>query len=338
MLHRSVAIAGTGAHHPAQLVPNAVFDDWFGPGIDQWLVDNLNIRQRYWMADDEATSDLCLPAARQAMEAAGIGPEQVDLLIVATDTPDQLSPSTASVVQHKLGAARAATFDLNSACAGFVTGLDVASRFVGMPGRYQHALVIGAYGMSKHLNRSDKKTVTLFADGAGAVVLRGEDRPAGASAASQHGWLGCDLSSDGQYWDWMGVYGGGTAKVTTHAGLDAHEHQLVFARKFPKEVNPDTWAQMVPALAARLGFSPADVDRYVFTQLNIGSIHETLDRLGLPRDRAHTVMDRVGYTGSACIPMALHDAVISGRANPGELVMLVASGGGLTFAAAAFRL
>jgi 3-oxoacyl-[acyl-carrier-protein] synthase-3 len=136
----------------------------------------------------------------------------------------------------------------------------------------------------------------------------------------------------------MGVYGGGTAAPTTPARLASGDHQLVFARKFPKEVNPDTWAAMIPALAGRLGFDPADVDQFIFTQLNIGSIHETLDRLGLPRDRAHTIMDRVGYTGSACIPMALHDAVATGRARPGDLVMLVASGGGLSFAAAALRL
>ncbi|HMV69719.1 MAG TPA: ketoacyl-ACP synthase III [Myxococcota bacterium] len=328
MLQRSVVLAGTGAHHPAHLVPNVMFDAWFGPGVGDWLVENLAIRQRYWMGEDEATSDLCVPAAREALERAGIGPADVDLLIVATDTPDQPSPSTASVVQHKLGAARAATFDLNTACAGFVTALDVASRFLGLAGPYRHALVIGAYGMSKHLNRADKKTVTLFADGAGAAVLRAEDGPG-------RGWLGADLVSDGQYWDWMGVYGGGTRRPVTQASIEAHDHQLVFARKFPKEVNPETWSRMVPALCERLGFSPADVDRYVFTQLNIGSIYETLDRLGLPRDRAHTIMDRVGYTGSACIPMALHDAIVTGRVSRGDRIMLVASGGGLTFAAAA---
>jgi 3-oxoacyl-[acyl-carrier-protein] synthase-3 len=330
MLQRSVTVAGTGAHHPARCVPNAELDLRYGAGTGAWLETNLAIRQRYWMADDERTSDLCLPAAHQALAAAGITAADLDLIIVATDTPDQPSPSTASVVQHRIGAPRAATFDLNSACAGFVTALDVAARFVGAPGRYAHALVIGAYGMSKHLNPDDKKTATLFADGAGAVVLRGGD---GAS-----GWLGCDLRSDGQYWDWMGVYGGGTAAPTTPARLASGDHQLVFARKFPKEVNPDTWAAMIPALAGRLGFDPADVDQFIFTQLNIGSIHETLDRLGLPRDRAHTIMDRVGYTGSACIPMALHDAVATGRARPGDLVMLVASGGGLSFAAAALRL
>lgn len=331
MLQRSVILAGTGSHHPKNLVPNSVFDDWFGPGVGDWLVQNLAIRQRYWMDQDEATSDLCVPAAREAMERAGVGAGDIDLIIVATDTPDQPSPSTASVVQHKLGAPRAATFDLNTACAGFVTAVDVASRFLAMPGRYQHALVIGAYGMSKHLNRQDKKTVTLFADGAGAAVLR-------ASEEAGRGWLGADLISDGQYWDWMGVYGGGTRRPVTPESLAEHDHQLIFARKFPKEVNPDTWSRMVPEYCRRLGITPAEVDRYVFTQLNIGSIHETLDRLGLPHDRAHTVMDRVGYTGSACIPMALHDAIVTGRAKPGDTVMLVASGGGLTFAAGAFRL
>jgi 3-oxoacyl-[acyl-carrier-protein] synthase-3 len=264
------------------------------------------------------------------MAAAGVAADGIDLLIVATDTPDQPSPSTASVVASRLGL-RCGSFDLNSACSGFVTALDVGARFLRSDPTYRQVLVVGAYAMSRHLNPDDKKTVTLFADGAGAVVLRGE-------AASGRGWRGSELLTEGAYWDWMGIYGGGARVPSTPEVVAAREHQLVFAKKFPKEINPATWSKMIPRVCEKAGFAMEDVALFVFTQLNIGSIHETLDLLELPRTRAHTVMDRFAYTGSACIPMALHDALQQGKAGPGDRVVLVASGGGLTFAASAWQL
>jgi 3-oxoacyl-[acyl-carrier-protein] synthase-3 len=328
---RRAVISGSGVYTPDNLVPNAVFDERFGPGVGDWLVRNLDIRQRYWMSDDQATSDLIVEAARVTLADAGLGVEEVDLLIVATDTSDYLSPSTASVVQHKLGLRKAGAFDLNSACAGFVTAVDMAAKYIAADPTYRHILVVGAYGMSRFLNQNDKKTVTLFADGAGAVLLSANDDPS-------RGFLGADLECQGQYAEWMGVYGGGTARPSTPESLAANDHRLVFARKFPKEINPETWTRMVQSLCERLEITPGDVDHYVFTQLNINSIRETLDNLGIPHDRTTTVMDRVGYTGSACIPMALDAARKQGAVKQGDLVMLVASGGGLSFAAAAIRL
>lgn len=328
---RRAAILGTGSHHPERLVPNSVFDEQFGPGVDDWLVENLTIRQRYWAADDEATSDLCVVAAERALAAAGIGPEDLDLIVLSTDTPDYLSPSTASVVQDRLGAKKAGTFDVNAACSGFVIGVDTASKFIAADARYQHVLVLGGYVMSRHLDMNDKKTVTLFADGAGAAVL-------GAHEASDgRGVLGARMHTEGQYHDWMGIYAGGTRRPVDAAVLAEGAHKLQFVHKFPKEINPVTWIRMVRELCADLQITPADVDHYVFTQLNINSIHEALDGLEVPRERGHTVMHKFGYTGSACIPMALDDLVAAGRVERGQLVMLVASGGGLSFAALAFR-
>lgn len=324
-------IAATGSYHPERLVPNAFFDERFGAGVGDWLVQNLDIHQRYWMADDQATSDLCVEAAKVALARGGIGPEQIDLLIVATDTPDQPSPSTASVVQHVLGAANAGTFDLNAACSGFVIGLDVASKYIATDAHYRNVLVIGGYGMSRHLNPDDKKTVTLFADGAGAVLLRASDADDG------RGFLRARLTTRGEYHGWMGIYGGGTRQPVTPEVLAARGHQLAFTKKFPVELNPTTWTEMIRGLCAELGITPQDVDHYVFTQLNLNSIHQTLDALEVPRDRAPLVMNRVGYTGSACLPMAFDDRVSRGGVKPGDLVMFVASGGGLSFAVAAFR-
>lgn len=323
-------IAATGSYHPENLIPNSVFDEQFGDGVDAWLVQNLTIRQRYWASPDQATSDLCVEAARRALDRAAVRADELDLIIVATDTPDYLSPSTASVVQHKLGAKGAGTFDVNAACSAFVIGLDMASKYIAADPRYRNILVLGGYAMSRHLNRDDKKTVTLFADGAGAALLQPGD--------GERGFIAAKLHTEGQYHDWMGIYGGGTRQPVTEALLAERGHQLVFARKFPKEINPQTWTRMIAELCEEVGRTPTDVDHYIFTQLNIHSIWETLDNLGVPKGRAHTIMDRVAYTGSACIPMAFDDLVRSVGVEPGQTVCFVASGGGLSFATALFTL
>lgn len=328
---RNAVIASTGAYHPERCIPNAVFDEQFGEGVDDWLVENLTIRQRYWAAPEQATSDLCVEAARVALDRGGISAEDLDLIILATDTPDFLSPSTASVVQDRLGAKKAGTFDVNAACSAFVIGLDMGAKYVAADPQYDNVLVLGGYTMSRHLDRDDKKTVTLFADGAGAILLRAGDEPG-------RGHLGGRLRTEGQYHGWMGIYAGGTRRPVDEAVLAEGAQKLRFVHKFPKEINPRTWEAMIREQCDALGITPGDVDHYVFTQLNINSIHETLDALGVPRDRAHTVMDRFGYTGSACIPMAFDDLVQTGRPEPGDLVFFVASGGGLSFAIAAFRL
>ncbi|MCA9544505.1 MAG: ketoacyl-ACP synthase III, partial [Myxococcales bacterium] len=218
------------------------------------------------------------------------------------------------------------TFDINTACAGFVTALDIARKFLAADAQYTHALVIGAYAMSRFLDLDDKKTATLFADGAGAVVLRAE-------AGDGPGLGPCKLHTDGQYHGWMGIYAGGAARPITPERLAAREHTVKFVHKFPVSVNPDTWTRLIGELCEAQGITPLDIDRYVFTQLNINSIHETLTRLGVPTERGHTVMQQLGYTGSACIPMAFDDAVRSGAVGPGDRVAFVASGGGLAFAA-----
>ena len=264
------------------------------------------------------------------MEAAGVGAADIDLIIVATDTPEYISPSTAAVLQHRLGAKKAGTFDLNTACAGFVTAIDVAAKYIVADDRYQHVLVIGAYAMSKYLNLADKKTVTLFADGAGGVVLS-------AQTDTERGFAASELRTEGQYAGWMGIYGGGTHLPLNAERVANKEHLLQFVQKFPKELNPTYWTDMTQQLCQRLGVQPSDIAHFFITQININSIRETLDRLGLPHDRATTIMHHYGYTGSAAIPMALDLAARSGKIKPGDLIMLIGSGGGLAFAAAAFK-
>lgn len=328
---RSAVIKASGMYVPERKLDNEYFNKKLGINVSDWLEEVVKIHSRRWCADDESTSDLCVNAAKECLSEAGLAADELDLIIVATDTPDYISPSTATVVQDKMGAVKAGTFDINSACAGFVTALDIAARYIKSDEYYNNILVIGAYAMSKHLNKNDKKTVTLFADGAGAVLLTAEEK-------SERGFLTSELKSLGQYNSWMGIYGGGTAMPMTHEGIDNNDHKLKFVHKFPKELNPTTWAKMAENLNNRLELSSDQVDHYFITQLNINSIWETLDLLNQSHDKAHTVMHDYAYTGSACIPMAFHDARKRGKIKTGDLVYFIGSGGGLAFASAAFRL
>ncbi len=328
---RNATIIACGAYAPEKIIPNSYFNQLLGEDVDTWLRENVHIHERRWCAPDESTADLAENAARQALERAGITAKDLDLIIIATDTPEFVSPSTASVVQHRLGAENAGTFDVNTACAGFVTALDIGSKYIRADEQYHHVLVVGAYAMSKYLNMEDKKTVTLFADGAGAVVLKAEE-------TEGTGFLASELISKGEYNEWMGIYGGGTHQPVDEKALAQHDHQLKFVRKFPKELNPEIWTKMARNLCCRIQAEPADVARYFITQININAIWETLDRLGEPHEKGHTIMHHYGYTGSACIPMAFNDAWEKGLVKKGDLVFFIGSGGGLAFASAAFRL
>ena len=327
---RNARIISTGAYAPERVVTNEWFNEWFNEDVDTWLRNNVQIFERRWCAEDESTVDLCFHAANQAMERAGITSKDLDLIIVATDTPEYVSPSTASVLQHKLGANQAGTFDINTACAGFVTALDIGSKYIIADAQYKRILVIGAYAMSKYINMEDKKSATLFADGAGAVILE-------ATEEEGVGFLACELITEGQYHDWMGIYGGGTYKPITEEVITHHDHQLKFVKKFPKELNPEIWSKMANNLCDKTGENIHDVKQFFITQINIQSIFETMDRLGVDREKAHTIMHYYGYTGSACIPMALNDAWEKKKFEKGDLLFFIGSGGGLAFASCAFR-
>lgn len=326
---RNAVIKSVGAYAPEKVLPNSYFNELLGEDVDTWLRTNLTIKERRWCSEEQATSDLAVESAKVALERAGLKPEDLDLLIVSTDTPDYISPSTASVVQEKLHAVNAGTFDINTACAGFVTGIDTATKFIKADENYNNILVIGAYAMSKYLDLQDKKTVTLFADGAGAVVLSAEE-------TNERGYLGSKLHSEGQYNGWMGIYSGGTKDPLTPEKVQNKNHLLKFVKKFPKEINPTVWTRMITEVTSRQNISPKNVKHYFLTQININSIWETMDNLGVERERAHTIMDRFAYTGSACIPMALNDAYEKGELKKGDPMVFMGSGGGLAFACALF--
>lgn len=328
-MKRNAKIIATGMYAPDKIVTNEYFNKLLGEDVGTWLEENLTIKERRWCNDDESTADLAEQVSRILLDKANLKPEDLDLIILSTDTPEYISPSTASVLQHRLGAKNAGTFDINTACAGFVTAVDMGAKYIQTDDQYNNILVIGVYAMSKYLNLEDKKTVTLFADGAGGVILQ--------STTEDRGWLASQLHTEGQYADWMGIYAGGTKASVNKTTIANHDHQLKFVRKFPKEINPITWTKMVTDTVNRSGYKVSDIDMIFLTQININGIRETLDNLGLSMEKTHTVMDRYGYTGSACIPMALAEADALGKIKPGDLVVFMGSGGGLAFATAVFK-
>jgi 3-oxoacyl-[acyl-carrier-protein] synthase-3 len=323
-------IISTGIYVPEQIVTNDDLSCILGEDINEFVTNVLGIHERHVCADDESTADLATHASRQALETASLDPAELDLIILATDTPEQLSPATSVVVQHRLGAVNAGTFDVNCACAGFVTALDTASKFISADSAYRNVLVVGAYAISKYLDWHDKKTATIFADGAGAVLLQAsEDRP---------GFLAGKLRADGSFHDHMGIYAGGTHLPITSQVIDEGRWTKVrFAKKYPAEVNTEGWPAIVKEVLAKSKLTLDDIKLFLFTQVNLSTIKEVMAKLELPMERTHTIMQKWGYTGSACIPMVLHDAINAGKLQRGENVIMCASGGGLNMGCVAFK-
>jgi 3-oxoacyl-[acyl-carrier-protein] synthase-3 len=326
---RKAKIIATGHYAPERVVPNSFFNEMYHEDVDAFLKANRNIYERRYASAAQVTSDLAVEAAQRALAAAQVKASDLDLIIVSTDTPDYISPSTASVVQYKLGAVNAGTFDINTACAGFVTAVDVGSKFIVADEQYKNVLVIGAYLMSRYLDFSDKKIATLFADGAGAAVLTPSD--------DETGVLHTKLMTDGQYHDYMGIYAGGTAIAVSPEAIANKDHLLRFAKKIPLETNATYWPKLIREVAAAIDIPVSAIDMFFFTQININSINQTLDTLGIPHDRSHNVMNKYGYTGSAAIAMALDDGVQHHRLKRGDIVFLVSSGGGMAMAVSAIR-
>nr|BFD58139.1 ketoacyl-ACP synthase III [Bdellovibrio sp. CKG001]BFD61566.1 ketoacyl-ACP synthase III [Bdellovibrio sp. HM001] len=326
---RKATIVGTGMYAPERVITNQYFNDLYKKDIGTFLSEQRNIRERRWMNPEQRTSDLILPAAEEAMKVAGITAKDLDLIIVSTDTPDYLSPSTASVVAYRLGAVNAGTYDINTACAGFVVGCDIASKYIAADSKYKNVLVVGAYGMSKYLNFDDYKIASLFADGAGAVVLQ--------PSKDSSGFIDSQMYTDGQYHDYMGIYAGGTAQPVSHQVIENKGHLLAFPKRIPPETNGIHWPRLTHQILDRIKKNPSDIQHFFITQFNVQSIYETMDQLSLPRERAHYVMDRYGYTGSASIGMAVADAAYQKKMKKGDLVFMLGSGGGMSMAALALE-
>lgn len=329
-MNRHVKILATGSHVPERVVTNAEVDALLGESTNEWLLTNVGIRERRWMANGETTSDLITQASQKALERASIGAEDLGLIIVSTDTPDYLSPSTSIVVQYKLGANKAGCYDVNSACAGWVMALDQGARYLMTEPSMKYILVAGGYGMSRFLDFTDKKTANLFADGAGAVVLGISDEP---------GFISSNFLAVGEFHDALGIYTGGAFRPCTPENLTAYGPPKVeFVRRFPKTFNTEFWPKLMQGALDKGGLNFADVDQYYFTQLNLRTIEYMMELIKQPIEKTHWVMDKWGYTGSPCVAMALDDAIAQGKGpKAGDVILFCASGGGITMGSSIWR-
>ena len=313
-------IAGTGSYLPEKVLTNRDLERLVDTS-DEWIFTRTGIRQRHIAADNEKTSDLAFHASRRALEAAAVAPHDIDLVIVATTTPDMVFPSTACLLQARLGIGNGPAFDMQAVCSGFVYALATADQLM-RSGQYRHALVVGAEIYSRILDWSDRSTCVLFGDGAGAVVL---------STSGEPGILASRLHADGRYAGILSVPGTVAGGEISGRPLLQMEGNTVFklAVRVLDEVAHETLA------AARLDKS--ELDWLVPHQANIRIIQATAKKLGLSMERVITTVDRHANTSAASVPLALDEAVRGGRIRSGQHVMLEGVGGGFTWGAVLVR-
>ena len=307
-------IIGTGSYLPEKVLTNADLEKIVDTS-DEWITTRTGIKQRHIAAEHESVSDLALAAARRAIEAAGIAPQEIDLIVFATSTPDMIFPSSACLLQGKLGIKGGTAFDVQAVCSGFVYALSVADKFV-RSGQHRCALVVGAEIFSRILDWTDRSTCVLFGDGAGAVILKPDDNP---------GILSSHLHADGSYHSILAVPGsvcGGKVQGTPYVVMEGNAVFKV-AVKVLEEV-------ALEALAAN-GLSSKDVDWVIPHQANVRIIQATARKLGIDMDKVVVTVDRHGNTSAASIPLALDTAVRDGRIKAGDTVLLEAVGGGFTW-------
>ena len=322
---RRSCVIGCGSYLPQQVLTN---DDLAArvETSDAWIVERTGIRQRHIAADGEMTSDLAREAAQAALQAAGLEIESIDLLVMATSTPDNTFPATATRVQAQLGMTAGAAFDVQAVCAGFVFGLATADNFI-KAGQADTALVIGAECFSRILDWEDRTTCVLFGDGAGAVVLRAEE---GQGTPDDRGVLSTRLHSDGRHYDLLYVDGGvSSTQSTGHlrmTGREVFRHAVVNLAAVTEE-----------AIAAA-GVSSEAVDWLVPHQANKRILDATARRLGLPAEKMIVTVEHHANTSAASIPLAFSEAVGDGRIRPGQLIVVEAMGGGFTWGAGVIRL
>jgi 3-oxoacyl-[acyl-carrier-protein] synthase-3 len=319
-------IAGTGSYAPARVLTNADLERMVATS-DEWIRERTGIRERRIAATGEACSDLAVQAGKRALAAAGLAATDLDMILVATCTGDYPLPATACLVQHQLGATKAAACDLSAACCGFIYALSVADAYVknGM----RHVLVIGSEVMSAITDWTDRNTCVLFGDGAGAVIVSASD--------GERGILSTHLRSDGALCELIMVPGGGSRTPPSEKVLAEHLQYIKMKGNETFKVAVRTLEEIARATLSANGLRVEDLDLYVPHQANVRILKAVIERLGLPIEKVMLNVDRYGNTSAASIPIALDEAIREGRIKDGSLVMLGAFGAGLTWASAVIR-
>ncbi|HET7436595.1 MAG TPA: ketoacyl-ACP synthase III [Thermoanaerobaculia bacterium] len=324
-------LIATGSYIPEIEMSNDTLRARFN-GAAPEFVDKMEaasgIKTRWYAPNDWAASDLALRASQNALARAGKSPEEIDLIILGTDSPDYITPATSVVLQAKLAAKNAGTFDVGCACASFPTAISNAAGLMATNASLKTVLVVSVYMMHK-LAAEDDPMIFFYGDGAGAAVLERSDEPGFVSAA---------FHADGAYAQkWM-IAAGGTAEPFSDESMKSGRAFVKMFERYPPEINNEGWPRLVRRVAENGGFALNDIDFLIFTQVRKPTIELVMSDLGLPRERTHTIMEKWGYTGSACIPMALDDALQSRKIKPGDLVVMIGSGVGYNQAGAAFRM
>ncbi|WP_101066271.1 beta-ketoacyl-ACP synthase III [Roseovarius salinarum] len=321
---RRALVEGVGHYLPERIVPNSEFEKTLDTS-DEWIRSRSGIERRHFAADDETTSDLAMHAARAALDSAGLAPDDVDGIIVATSTPDLTFPSVATMLQQKLGMTRGFAFDLQAVCAGFVYALSTANAMI-LSDQAERLLVIGAETFSRIMDWTDRSTCVLFGDGAGAVVLGPGE---GDGSAADRGILSSDLNSDGRYLDMLYVDGG--VSTTGTAGKLRMQGNPLFRQAVEKLTTT------ADAALGKIGLTGQDIDWIVPHQANIRIIQGTAKKMEVPLDRVILTVQDHGNTSAASIPLALSVGVAEGRIKPGDLVLTEAIGGGLAWGSVVLR-
>lgn len=324
----SVVIRGTGSDLPQRELTNADLEKLVDT-TDEWIASRTGIRTRHVLAPDEATSDIATRAGRRALESAGLQPTDLDLIVVSTLTPDTLTPSAANLVQANLCRGLGIpSFDLNAACSGFLYGLQVCSALI-RAGVYRRVLLIGAESMSRFMDYQDRSVCILFGDGAGAVVLEGHDGPGGL--------LEIRIGSDGGNSDLIVLPGGGSRRPASQAVVDRREQFLRMNGNRVFKFAVQSMEQVARDTLKRVGWSMDDVTWLIAHQANRRILDAVSERLAVPAERMLINVEHTGNTSAASIPILLDESVRAGRIRPGDKVLLVAFGAGLTWGACALE-
>ncbi|MHC8419326.1 3-oxoacyl-ACP synthase III family protein [Streptomyces sp. NB004] len=327
----ALGILGTGSHLPERVVDNETVGAAASVSAE-WIERRTGIVERRYAADDEAASDLAAEAAVRALADAGARPEDLAWIIVATSTPDHPQPATAALLQHRLGAHRAAAFDVNAVCAGFVAALHTGARLLaaeGDGGGRRLALVVGTEVYSRIIDRTDRRTAPLFGDGAGAVVI--------GPVREGRGFLGTGMRTDGALHGLIGVHAGGSRQPASEKTVAGGDHHFRMRGREVREFVERELPGAVAGTLAEFGVTAADVDHFVPHQANGEMLRAIVGCLGLTAARVHLPVDRHGNTGAASIPLALDHARRQGVPRDGELVLLAGFGGGMTLGTVLLR-
>jgi 3-oxoacyl-[acyl-carrier-protein] synthase-3 len=319
-------IVGLGSYVPPRVMTN---EDWAGliETSDEWITTKTGIKERRIADPETCTSDLAVLACQQAIEDAGLTPDDIDMLILATSSPDVPLSSTAGITQHKLGCSRSAAFDINAVCAGWVHALDVGSRYAGTPD-YENVLVVGAEVYSRILNWEDRGTCVLFGDGAGAAVL--------SEVEDGRGILGSWMMSDGSGSGVIEIPAGGVRTPITSSGFAEGDQYFQMDGRAVWRFAIEAFPQAVRGVLDRIGMDLSEVDLIIPHQANLRIVEAGMENLGLPMEKTFTNLQRYGNTAGASVPIALREAFDDGVLSRGDLVVTAAFGGGLAWGANAF--